>query len=126
MKDRNCLAKSRESFWPVRRWKVTVIGRSESLLNVCGLAWVQTAQPGSAVAACFGFRGLRKIEEGNTPTEQLVYYSLPHAMVFQIDKTKVLEGLSHARSCSLTYGQVTFSQTSEINNRNFFTGAQFH
>src|SRR5262249_42872432 len=118
-----CLMKSRESFWPVPGRKVAVIWRPETLFNVCGLGWVQTAQAGSAVTAGFGFGFLRKVEELNAPSKQLIYYGLRHAMIFQIDEAEVLECFSHARSRSLTYRQITGLQTSEINNRNFFTGA---
>src|SRR5262245_17864517 len=96
MKNRNCLTEFRKSFWPVFRRKITVIGRPESLLNVCGLAWVQAAQPGSAITAGFGFPCLRKVKERNTLSEQLVYNDLRHAMITQINKAKVLKGFSNA------------------------------
>jgi hypothetical protein len=48
---------------PVTRRKVIVIRRSESLFDVCGLAWVQTASPGAAVSAGFGFGCLRKVKK---------------------------------------------------------------
>src|SRR4029453_9601942 len=82
MKNRNRLTKVRQSFRPVPRRKVTVIGRSEPLLDVCGLRWVQTAQPGSTATARLGFGCLRKIEKLNAPGEQLVYYALRHVMIF--------------------------------------------
>src|SRR5262249_15679925 len=69
MKNNNCFTKIRQSFWPITRRKVTFIGRSESLLDVCRLAWVQTAQPSSTVTASFGFGCLRKIKEHNTSSE---------------------------------------------------------
>ena len=96
-------------------------GQKDSL--DCGLAWVQTAQPGSAVTTGFDFLCLRKIEERNTPSEQLIYNDLRHGMIFQIDETEVLESFSHVRSCILTVRQITNRKTSEIDNRNFFTGA---
>src|SRR4030095_12940709 len=37
MKNHNCFTEIRQSSWPVPRRKVSVIGRSESLLDVCGL-----------------------------------------------------------------------------------------
>src|SRR5262245_2133148 len=82
MKNHSCFTEFRQSFWPVPRRKVTVIGRSEPLLDVCRLAWVQTAQPGSTVTARLGFGCLRKIEKLNAPGEQLVYYALRHVMTF--------------------------------------------
>src|SRR5262245_49361587 len=71
MKNHNCLTEIRQSFWPVPRRKVTVIRGSEPLLDVCRLAWVQTAQPGSPVTSSIGFGCLRKIEKLNAPGEQL-------------------------------------------------------
>src|SRR5438876_12163438 len=76
MKSPNCFTKSWKLFWPIIRRKVTVIGRSESLLDVCGLGWVQTAQPGSAVTARFGFPRLGKVKELNASSKQLVYDAL--------------------------------------------------
>src|SRR4029077_982577 len=121
MKNRNWLMKLRESFWPVTRRKVTVVRRSESLLNVCGLAWIQTAESSAAITAGLGFSCLRKVKERDTPSEQLVYNALRYAMIVQIDETKVLESFSHVRSCILTVRQITNRKTSEIDNRNFFT-----
>ena len=46
-------------------------------------------------------------------------------MIFQIDEAKILEGFSHAHCCKLTQRRVTTRKTREINNRKFFTGAQF-
>src|SRR5262245_51098519 len=69
MKEHNCFTEIRQSFWPITRRKVTFIGRPESFLDVCGLAWVQTAQPSSTVTASFGFGCLRKVKERNTSSE---------------------------------------------------------
>src|SRR5262245_23851930 len=114
MKNRNCLTEPSGSFGPVPRRKVTVIGSPDSLLNIRGLRWVQTAQPGSAIAAGLRFRCLRQSKELNTPSEQIVDYVLRHAMIFQINETKILKSGSQAHSCSLTQRHVTALQTSEI------------
>src|SRR5262245_34266011 len=76
MKNHDGFTEIKQSFWPVLRRKVTVIGRSKPLLDVCRLAWIQTAQPRSTVAAHLGFVCQRKIEKLNAPGEQLVYYAL--------------------------------------------------
>src|SRR5262245_52732804 len=124
MKNRNGLAKVKESFWPVSGWKI-IIRCSKCLPYVYRLAWVQTSQPGPAVTASFGFRSLRKLKEPNSLRKQLVYNTLRHAVIFQIDEAEVLEGFSHHHSRCRTYRYVTTRKSSEINNRNLFTGAEF-
>src|SRR5215813_391107 len=69
MKNHNCFTKIRQPFWPITRRKVIFIGGSESFLDVCRLAWVQTAQPSSAVTASFSFGCLRKVKECNASSE---------------------------------------------------------
>src|SRR5262245_29194572 len=81
MKNRDCLLKVRKSLRPIVRRKIIIVGGSESLLNVCGFARVQTAQAGAAITVGFGFRRLRKVKERDTPSEQLVYNALRHAMI---------------------------------------------
>src|SRR5262245_7312231 len=125
MKNRNCLSKFDRSFRPVARGKITIVGSSESLLDVGRLRRVQAAQSGTAVTASFDFCGLRKIEERNAASEHLVYDALRYAVIFQIDEAEVLKRFTHTHSCSLTQRRVTSRETSEIDNRNFFTGAQF-
>src|SRR5262249_59151839 len=69
VKNENCLVQLAETFRPVLRRKVTVMGRSESLLNVCRLAWVQTGQSSSAVTASLRFGFLLHIEDLDTPSQ---------------------------------------------------------
>src|SRR5215467_13587297 len=123
MKNRNCLTKPNGLFRPIAGREIGVIRRSESFLNVCGLARIQTRQAGSAIAARLGFRFLRQMEKINAPGEQLIYHALRHTMILQINEAKVLEGLLHARSCGLKQRKVAITQSSEINDWNLFTGA---